>query len=130
VLFEGVVDMAKPKLQSDRLGKLMSVRLSENDHSLFDEKVRASGLSRSEYFRTCILGNRTTIIAKPRYSQDFHALLFILNRLDQKLGLIARNAVQEWLNGDVGSETYDRLLHELQSVNSTLSEELRDAHSD
>ncbi|WP_234488081.1 plasmid mobilization protein [Paraburkholderia aspalathi] len=53
------------------LGKPIAFRLSDADRAVYLEKVKASGLSQSEFFRQAVLTNRTqigVISRKPRFA--------------------------------------------------------------
>jgi hypothetical protein len=55
----------------DRLRKVASFRLTENDYFAYRKKFIASGLTQSEFFRRYVLSNTTTVIAKNIASSFF-----------------------------------------------------------
>ncbi len=67
--------MAKKKAEpAVRLERKVSVRLGEADWLAYSERFRASGLSQSEFFRQCVLTNRTTLIVDTRRPVLLHAI--------------------------------------------------------
>jgi Bacterial mobilisation protein (MobC) len=102
------------------LGKPIAFRLSEADRAAYLEKVAASGLSQSEFFRRAVLTNRTQIIARPKASVDRRRLLYVFNKTSNNLNQIAHRANSEHVRGLLSETTYAQLLDQLQMISRYL----------
>lgn len=113
--------MARPKKDdSELLSKTVSVALTEADHAAWLAKVEASGLTRSEFFRDCVLTNRTQVVARPVASPDKTRLLFLANKASNNINQLAHRANSEHQAGAIGEATYSAILFELQALNRFL----------
>jgi hypothetical protein len=113
--------MARPKKRdADRLGRTVSVALTEADYASWLAKVHASGLTRSEFFRECVLANRTHVVAKPRASADKVHMLYLANKASNNINQLARRANLDNRAGLIDESTYGAILGELQTLNSLL----------
>ncbi|MFL9996465.1 plasmid mobilization relaxosome protein MobC, partial [Paraburkholderia sediminicola] len=102
------------------LGKPIAFRLPEADRAAYLEKVKASGLSQSEFFRQAVLTNRTQVIARPVASGDRKRLLYIFNKTSNNLNQIAHRANSEHVRGKLSEATYEQLLTQLQLIGQYL----------
>jgi hypothetical protein len=102
------------------LGKPIAFRLSETDRAVYLEKVKASGLTQSEFFRQAVLTNRTQIVARPKASTDRKRLLYVFNQTSNNLNQIAHRANAEHIRGKLSEVTYAQLLDQLQMISRYL----------
>lgn len=110
-----------------RLTRLVSFRLAEADHAAYLAKVQASGLKPSEYFRGCVLRNRTQVIARQKPSADKARLIYLFNKASNNINQLAHRANSAHLAGQVSETTYVGLLGELQALTQLLRARLADA---
>lgn len=66
-----------------RLNKLVQCKLTEDDYNKYIEKVRDSGYTQSEFFRQCVLTNKTEIVDKTISNNLIRQLAWIGNNLNQ-----------------------------------------------
>jgi hypothetical protein len=104
------------KEEKPKLAKVVAFRLVEADHTAYLKKVEASCLSPSEFFRDCVLTNKTQIIARPKASYDKKQLLFLYNKASNNLNQLAHRANAEHRAGLVNETTYNRILSALESI--------------
>lgn len=112
--------MARGRSTKEALGKPVSFRLPEADRQLWLEKVAASGRTPSQFFRECVLENRTQVIARVPPSADRRRLLFIVNRTGSNLNQLAHRANADHLAGRLDAQAYEALLAELESIRHAL----------
>lgn len=113
--------MARPvKNEADRLTRTVSLALTEADHAAWLAKVKASGLTRSEFFRGCVLTNRTQVVARPKASADKTRLLYLASKASNNINQLAHRANADALAGVINESTYQSILYELQALNKFL----------
>lgn len=117
--------MARGKSAKEPMGKPVAFRLPEADRQAWLEKVAASGRSPSEFFRDCVLGNRTQVIARVPASADRRRLLFIANKAGNNLNQLAHRANADHLAGRLDGQAYEALLAELEAIRHALEAALR-----
>ncbi len=114
--------MARPKKgETDRLTRTVSVALTEADYLAWLDKVQASGLTRSAFFRECVLTNRTEVVARPRASADKTRLLYLASKASNNINQLAHRANADHQTGIATESTYQSILYELQALNTFLS---------
>lgn len=116
--------MARGRSGKESLGKPVSFRLHEADRQAWLEKVAASGRTPSQFFRECVLENRTQVIARVPPSADRQRLLFIVNRTGNNLNQLAHRANADHLAGRLDGRGYEALLAELEAIRHALQEVL------
>ncbi|KWN79235.1 mobilization protein [Burkholderia ubonensis] len=109
---------------SARLVRRAAFRLSESDWKSYCERVCVSGLTPSEFFRQCVLTNRTQIIARARASGDRKQLLYAVNKIGNNLNQLAHGANTAHLAGRVSEVTYLSVLDHLQWIRQFLKGQL------
>ncbi|KWE97892.1 plasmid mobilization protein [Burkholderia ubonensis] len=111
--------MAKKK-GDEELGKTISCRLTPSQTQVYMAKVRASGLTSSEFLREAVIGNRTTIVAKPKASIDRKRVLFVFNKTSNNLNQLAHRANADHVSGKLSEASYLKLLDQLQMISRYL----------
>ena len=120
--------MARPKKdQADKLTRAVSFRLSDADHAAYLAKVEASGLKPSEFFRECVLQNRTQIVARPKASPERGRLVYLMNKASNNINQLAHRANADHLAGVVSEATYTRILAELERLARYMKSAVKDA---
>jgi len=118
---------AKPQDRSDKLARIVNFRLTHADHAAYLEKVKASGMKPSVFFRDCVLTNRTQVVARPVANPDKTRLLFLANKASNNINQLAHRANLEHQAGTIGEATYSAILFELQALNQFLKATAQDA---
>lgn len=98
------------------LTKVVSLRLADDDHAAYMAKVKASGMGRSAFFRECVLGNKTQVVARLKPSVDKDRLVYLVNKAGNNINQLAHRANADHLAGVVSESTYTRILGELQTL--------------
>lgn len=109
------------------LTKVVSLRLTNDDHEAYMAKVQASGMGRSAFFRECILGNKTQVVARSKPSADHHRLVYLANKIGNNVNQLAHRANADYLAGVVSEFTYARILRELQTLTQLMKAALKNA---
>ena len=99
-----------------QLAKRVGFRLTDAEHLAYLEKVEASGMSASEFFRECVLTNRTRVVARQQISTDRKRVLFVVNKSGNNLNQIAHVLNAARLDQSVSESTYLAALDTLESI--------------
>lgn len=97
-----------------KLTNPVSFRLTADDHAAYLKKVEASGMKPSEFFRECVLGNKTQVIARPKPSAEKDRIIYLFNKASNNMNQLAHKANAAHLAGSVSENTYKAILAELQ----------------
>lgn len=100
----------------EQLEKVVSLRLTASDHEQWLSKVQASGQTRSEFFRSCVLGNKTEVIAKTPASADKLRLIWYFNKASNNLNQLAWSAHQARRRGMLDNRAFERVLVQLSKI--------------
>jgi hypothetical protein len=106
------------------LDRPISVRLSPADRALYLEKVKASGMSQSDFFRECVITNRTKVVARAPASADRKRILFVVNKTGNNLNQLAHVANTQQLAGRISETTFVAILDELELIHQLLKAHL------
>lgn len=103
-------------LDRQRLTRTIAFRLTESDHAAYLEKYKASGMTQSEFFRDCVLTNKTQVVAKQKASPEKKVLLSLLNKCGNNINQLAYRANRDYANGVIEKKTYLDILFNLQNI--------------
>lgn len=117
----------KAEGEGEKLTKPVSFRLTAADHAAYLAKVRASGLKPSEFFRECVLQNRTQIVARPKPSPERSQLVYLMNKAGNNINQLAHRANADHLAGFVSEATYTRILAQLEMLARYMKSAVKDA---
>lgn len=117
--------MARAKVSEDlQLSKRVGFRLSEAEYDAYRTKVSASGMTPSEFFRQCVLTNRTQIVERPRLSVDRKRIMYVINKTGNNLNQLAHVANSARVSGHLSESTFVALIDELEMVTQLLKAHL------
>jgi len=108
-----------------QLAKRVGFRLTDAEHQAYLDKVRASGMSASEFFRDCVLTNRTRITARAPANADSKRALFVVNKSGNNLNQIAHVLNAARLDRSASESTYRAAIDALEGVELYLKANLR-----
>ena len=108
--------MARPKKHADGLSRPVSFRLSAPDFLAYQGKVQASGLSASDFFRECVLTNKTQVLSRPKASPDRKRLLYLVNKTSNNINQLAHRANSEHLAGKLSEKSFEAILDNLELI--------------
>jgi hypothetical protein len=107
------------------LAKRVGFRLTEAEYDAYLEKIASSGRSASEFFRECVLTNRTMVVARAPASADCKRALFVLNKASNNLNQIAHVLHAARLDKSATGQTYESALDALEQIELLLKAHLR-----
>lgn len=113
--------------RTEQLEKVVSLRLTPSDHEQWLSKVQASGQTRSEFFRSCVLGNRTEVIAKTPASVDKLRLIWFYNKASNNLNQLAWSAHQTRKRGLLDGRAFEQVLGHLSTISELMAKGINDA---
>lgn len=104
-----------------KLSRPVAFRLTAADHAAYLAKVEASGLKPSEFFRECVLQNRTHVVARPKPAPDYRRLVYLVNKAGNNINQIAHRANTDHQAGRISEATYSAVLYELDALRRFLT---------
>ncbi|MFM7349629.1 MAG: plasmid mobilization protein [Erythrobacter sp.] len=107
--------MARPE-KHEGGSKAVSFRLSTADHQAYKSKCDEAGLSPSDFFRECVLKNRTQIVARPKPSADRSRMLFLMNKASNNINQLAHQVNAASKSRVVSEGTYTQILARLSEL--------------
>jgi hypothetical protein len=107
-----------------KLTHVVSQRMTEETYDLWYSKVVASGLTRSEFFRLCVLGNKTEVIAKKAASTDKLRVIYQVSKAGNNLNQLAWLAHQARKRGLLDGRAFEQILRHLSLISDTLQEKV------
>jgi hypothetical protein len=108
----------------DPLPHRLNVRLSDAEFAIYEAKKADAGLNTSQFFRECLLTNRTQIVARAATSSDRKQALFYMNKASNNLNQLAHVVNSERFIGRLSEGTFLSLLDSLQAVELLLKAHL------
>lgn len=108
--------MARPKKHGDEETKPVSFRLAQSERLAYLAKCEAAGLSPSDFFRQCVLTNKTQIVARPKASADRQRVLFLVNKASNNMNQLAYRANSDHLAGKLSEAKYQALIDNLELI--------------
>ncbi len=111
----------------EQLDRVVSLRLTPTDHALWLSKVEASGQTRSEFFRSCVLGNKTEVIAKMPASVDKLRLIWYFNKTSNNLNQLAWSAHLTRKRGLLDASAFEQVIGHLQTISQLMQRAINDA---
>jgi len=106
----------KKAADKEKLTKPVSFRLTGADHAAYLLKVEASGMKSSEFFRDCVLSNKTQVIARSKASVEKDQIIYLFNKTSNNMNQLAHKVNAAHLAGSVSEATYADILAELQTL--------------
>jgi uncharacterized protein (DUF1778 family) len=107
--------MKKPPL-SERL----NFRIDKESFDAFEDKVNASGVSKSEFFRDMVLNNKTQVIERKKTTDNTKQALYLLNKSSNNINQLARAANIANQTGKISDNIYSSFLAELDNQSQLL----------
>lgn len=111
----------------EQLEMVVSLRLTPTDHERWLSKVYESGQTRSEFFRSCVLGNKTEVIAKTPASVDKLRLIWYFNKASNNLNQLARSAHQTRKRGMLDAGAFQQVIRHLRTISELMQKGINDA---
>jgi uncharacterized protein (DUF1778 family) len=102
------------------LSERLNFRIDAESKAAFDEKVNASGLSKSEFFRELVLTNKTQVIERKKTTVNTKYALYLLNKCGNNINQCARVLNSANKKGDISDNVYISILEELENNSQLL----------
>jgi hypothetical protein len=119
--------MARPEIPKEELlSRAVSFRLTERDYKAYKTKFSAAGVKQSQFFRDNVLSNRTHVVAKSP-SPNAERAVFILSKASNNINQLAHRANLAHLDGTLTAAVVDALIGQLQSLNSFMLDQVKEA---
>ncbi|EEH4118117.1 TPA: molybdopterin-guanine dinucleotide biosynthesis protein MobC [Salmonella enterica] len=100
--------------------RVVSFRLSENEFAPFEEKLAASEMKKSEFFREIFLNSNVNLTVKGAPSKEYKNLVFIFNKASNNLNQVAYKANVAHMTGHISENLYRRILNQLVNIRELL----------
>lgn len=118
--------MTKSKIKTEKknLQVVRSFRLSADDAQAWDEKVDASGMTASGFFRLAVMENKTVVqgakkpVAKKTMTLEQKKILFLFAQQSNNINQLAHQVNAAHRAGKVTPDLYLAVLEQLQSINT------------
>lgn len=117
--------MARKTKLGEGGSRVVTVRLPVADHAAYMAKVQESGQTQSEFFRDCVLKNRTQVMARPARSLEAKQVLFVVNKAGNNLNQLAHRANSDHSVGKISEATYADILYQLERISRYLKATMR-----
>jgi hypothetical protein len=118
------IKRGRPRKET-KFDKPIAFRLPLADRTAFLAKVHESGLTQAEFFRQCVLTNRTKVIARSAPSVDRKRTVFVVNKAGNNLNQIAHVLNAARLDQSASETTYLAALDTLESIELLLRAHLK-----
>lgn len=100
--------------------KVVAFRLSSEDFADFENKLSASRMSRSEFFREVFINANVQLTVKAAPSKDHESLLYLYNKASNNLNQLAHQVNSAHVSGHVSPSLYLKYLNALVEVRDLL----------
>lgn len=109
--------MPRPLKEAEKLSAQVTFRVQGKDAEEFLDKVKKSGLSRSEYGRRAVIRHETEIIAvEPKLSEPQRELLFVVKKASNNINQLAHKVNAAHLENRVDDKLYADTLSSLDMI--------------
>lgn len=120
--------MSRPvKPNEKKVTRPVSFRLTEQDYLVYEKKVAAAGVTKSQFFRDNVLSNRTLVVAKAPSPSTAQRAVFLLAKASNNLNQLAHRAHLAHLSGILTAAEFASITGQLQSLNSFLLDQVDEA---
>lgn len=106
--------------ESQKKTHVLHFRLTENDFAEFDQKLKQTGMSKSEFFREVFLNSKVTFNVKPVKPFEYHRLVFIYNKAGNNLNQLAHKINSDHRRGIISEMLHLKWLNKLAAIESLL----------
>ncbi|PUA41474.1 molybdopterin-guanine dinucleotide biosynthesis protein MobC [Pseudomonas protegens] len=117
--------MAEPKKRN----RVLSFRLSDEEFAAFDEKLKASRMSKSEFFREVFINAKVSFNVKAAPPKEYGRLLFLYNKSSNNINQLTHSVHRAYRRGIVSERLYVKLLNSLVNIEALLLAGVNDADS-
>lgn len=113
----------KSKSQDKKLGKIISVRVSDQLYADFETHCKAANMSKTEIFRDYIFKNKVQINARSAPSREARRAVLLLQKVSVNIGDLLFIVNRDRVAGTLTDVTYEKLVMQLVQLNKfTLSQ--------
>lgn len=103
--------MARPsKPENEKLTERVAFRVTAATKASYEKRLADSGLSKSDFFRDCVMTDRTEIIITPQATADMRESLRLLKNIANNCNQIAHALNVASLSGLLSASVLDKVL--------------------
>ena len=114
------LSMSEKTMKSAKLTKAVSFRLDDDSYSVFMKKVQESGLSPSDFFRDCVITNRTLVLERFNNKEFIGEMLYSVNKAETELEALLRTVSRIFDGDGMTDNQYDQIIAGLKNINEKL----------
>jgi hypothetical protein len=100
--------------------RVLHFRVTESDFAEFDQKLKQTGMTASEFFRDVFLNAKVTFNVKQARPVDYHKLVFIYNKAGNNINQLAHKVNSDHRQGIISESVHLKWLNKLASIESLL----------
>lgn len=100
--------------------RVLHFRVTEADFAEFDQKLKQTGMTASEFFRDVFLNAKVTFNVKEARPVDYHKLVFIYNKAGNNINQLAHKVNADHRRGIISETIHLKWLNKLASIESLL----------
>jgi len=98
--------------------RVLTLRVTEEDFAEIDKKLKATGMTTSEFLRDVFLNSKVTFNVKESRPVDYQRLLFFYNKASNNINQLAHNVNAANRRGLLSESVYLKWLNKLASIES------------
>jgi CRISPR/Cas system CSM-associated protein Csm3 (group 7 of RAMP superfamily) len=106
--------------EHQKKNRVLHFRVTEADYAEFDEKLKQTGMTASEFFRDVFLNSKITFNVKQAKPVDYHKLVFIYNKAGNNINQLAHKVNADHRRGIISESIHLKWLNKLASIESLL----------
>jgi hypothetical protein len=115
--------VGKSKSEGKRLGKIISVRVSDEVYFDFETQCKAANMSKTEIFRDHIFKNKVQVNARSAPSREARLAILLLQKISNNINDLLFLTNKERMAGSLSDHYYSELIKQLAQLNKfTLSQ--------
>lgn len=103
-----------------KLDNVLHIRISSEHKEAFAELVKSSGLTQSEFFRECILKNKTRVMARKVIPVDYKRMLYFYNSTSNNMNQLTHKINKASQDGTITQAHFLKLLNALIDIRELL----------
>ena len=115
--------MARPLKEKSELSKQFTFRTTPEQARIWEEKIRQSGMPKSEFFRRAVENNqtkveptKTPIVRKEKRTVEVQKVLFLLSQQSNNINQIAHRINIANKAGKVSNYLFQSVLNQLEEI--------------
>lgn len=109
--------VGKCESEGKKLGKIISVRVSDDVYSAFETQCKVANMSKTEIFRDYIFKNKVQVNARSAPSREARRAILLLQKISNNMNDLLFFVNKDSLAGSLSDEYYSELVKQLAQLN-------------